>query len=77
MPASSHTTGLTDEMPRRGALVVLDVPPVAVGLQRVAEKGDRFRVVDVDGTQLVVMPAKGERTYRLMPGHVQTGRAAH
>lgn len=71
MPASPHTTGLTDEVPRRGALVALDVPPVAVGLHRVAEKSDRFRVVDVDGAQLVVMPAEGERTYRLGPGHVR------
>jgi hypothetical protein len=71
MPAAPHTTDLKSKMLRRGALVVLDVPPVAVGLQQVAEKSDHFRVVDVDGAQLVVMPAEGERTYRLMPGHVQ------
>lgn len=70
MPASPHTTDLPDEL-SRGALVTLDVPAVAVGLQQVAEKSDRFRVVDIDGAQLVVMPAEGERTYRLGPGHVR------
>ena len=73
MPASPHTTNLDSDMPRRGALVALDVPPVAVGLHRVADRGEEFQVLEVRETEMVVR--KGwepeTRTYRLGPGHVR------
>ena len=73
MPASPHSAKLESEMPRRGALVALDVPPVAVGLHRVADRGEEFRVLEVRETELVVRKAwvSESNTYRLMPGHVR------
>lgn len=75
MPATAHTAK-SDTMPRRGALVELDVPALAVGLQRVAEQGDRFRVVEVNELDVVVRKAweVDGATYRLGPGHVRPAK---
>jgi len=73
MPATAHTAD-TSPLPRRGALVKLDVPPLAVGLQRVAERGDEFRVVEVLELEILVVKSAwttGATTYRLGPGHVR------
>ncbi|WP_232797953.1 hypothetical protein [Salinibacter altiplanensis] len=71
MPASPHTAPPSD-VPDPGTIVALNVPPAAVGLHRMADRGDPFHVVDVEGTELVVTLAGGDgRTYRLRLGHVQ------
>jgi hypothetical protein len=73
MPASPHSAS-DSVLPRRGALVELDVPALAVGLQRVAEEGDRFRVVETGDLEIVVRrPWETDgATYKLRPGHVRS-----
>ena len=82
MPAPSHTALSRDAMmPQTGDLVELDVPPLVVGLHRVAEPGETFRVVGrreakeeatASGEELVVRkPSNMSATYRLGPGHVR------